>query len=485
MTRRDPDVSALTNLDALILAQAVYELGGDSWSDVAKLLSKHPLLSHPKSFFTPQSCQAFYTHLRREASLEITEEDVAVRAPLNLKLAKVRYQARYIQLRELIGEEEEKFKRIWSEIETIRNGQNSAVIQLESKERTDEATQLHMEDAAKPSSSTPGVTFTSTTEIEPSREAHSRDPEEPPSGAVSGPEPTEGARELGLSDTEIIHAQTKDRETKDEQEATQKADDDTSSLSNAPSPQPIQIDDLFEPETEENEDIPREPEQQKPGQVHSFGLELSDSVPEAQDSMVVDEATSHLPSGAEQIRTEEPVDVSSPDVQPQREISTPMEVEGQPSGSSGPSEPPIETLKRTSPHIGDHNNDRPVVERTSEPVSAEDGGESSDDEPLNIHKNRKASRRGKSSAAAARAAKARRRRKSSAAVEILPTDQDQDGKPEDIGSPDPEAISTKQQGKRRASVLEDHDTRDKKRARDGSEPAEEEDSGKCLLQVAQ
>lgn len=47
-------MSVLTNLDRLILAQAVYELGSNSWPAVAKLLSKHPLLSRPKSFFTSQ-----------------------------------------------------------------------------------------------------------------------------------------------------------------------------------------------------------------------------------------------------------------------------------------------------------------------------------------------------------------------------------------------------------------------------------------------
>ena len=49
-----PDMTTLTNLDRLILAQAVYELGANSWSAVAKLLTKHPLLQRPKSFFTPQ-----------------------------------------------------------------------------------------------------------------------------------------------------------------------------------------------------------------------------------------------------------------------------------------------------------------------------------------------------------------------------------------------------------------------------------------------
>jgi bromodomain-containing protein 8 len=54
-----PDMGSLTNLDRLILAQAVYELGANSWSAVAKLLTKHPLLPRPKSFFTPQVSLSF------------------------------------------------------------------------------------------------------------------------------------------------------------------------------------------------------------------------------------------------------------------------------------------------------------------------------------------------------------------------------------------------------------------------------------------
>ncbi len=49
----EPDMATMTTRDRLILAQAVYELG-DDWASVAKLLSRHPLLSHPKSFFTAQ-----------------------------------------------------------------------------------------------------------------------------------------------------------------------------------------------------------------------------------------------------------------------------------------------------------------------------------------------------------------------------------------------------------------------------------------------
>jgi hypothetical protein len=78
----------LNNIESLLLAQAVWEHGAaqTSWPAVAKILSKHPLLSRPKSFFTAQvsivsfnlsfnssnqSCHAMYENLMKEADLEM------------------------------------------------------------------------------------------------------------------------------------------------------------------------------------------------------------------------------------------------------------------------------------------------------------------------------------------------------------------------------------------------------------------------------
>ena len=46
----------LTTIESLLLAQAVWEHGAaqSSWSEIARILSRHPLLSRPKSFFNPQ-----------------------------------------------------------------------------------------------------------------------------------------------------------------------------------------------------------------------------------------------------------------------------------------------------------------------------------------------------------------------------------------------------------------------------------------------
>jgi len=39
------EADALNNLERLILAQAVYELGSNAWTSVSSILSQHPLIS--------------------------------------------------------------------------------------------------------------------------------------------------------------------------------------------------------------------------------------------------------------------------------------------------------------------------------------------------------------------------------------------------------------------------------------------------------
>jgi hypothetical protein len=46
----------LNNLERLILAQAVYELGSDAWPNVSTILSHHPLISkRDNSSFSPSA----------------------------------------------------------------------------------------------------------------------------------------------------------------------------------------------------------------------------------------------------------------------------------------------------------------------------------------------------------------------------------------------------------------------------------------------
>lgn len=66
------DLASLSARERLVFAQAVYEYGAgqSTWSEIAKLLSRHPLISRPKSFFTAQSCVIIYNYLMKEAELD-------------------------------------------------------------------------------------------------------------------------------------------------------------------------------------------------------------------------------------------------------------------------------------------------------------------------------------------------------------------------------------------------------------------------------
>lgn len=101
-------MSEPSNIEALLLAQAVWELGTDAWPAVAKLLAKHPLLKKPKALFSPGACHAMYTNLMADAQLVSQSDDA--RAPENLQLAQIFYQRRLEELRSLIAAEEAKFK---------------------------------------------------------------------------------------------------------------------------------------------------------------------------------------------------------------------------------------------------------------------------------------------------------------------------------------------------------------------------------------
>ncbi|KAI0068842.1 Bromodomain-containing protein [Artomyces pyxidatus] len=113
----------LNNLECLILAQAVYELGCNAWPGVSKILSEHPLISRPKSTFSPQYCQSVYEHLLSEAELQSLDIDQQPRrGPSNLKLAQKFYQARVFEVRDLIVAAETEYRTVASEIDAIRSG---------------------------------------------------------------------------------------------------------------------------------------------------------------------------------------------------------------------------------------------------------------------------------------------------------------------------------------------------------------------------
>jgi hypothetical protein len=86
------DTLTLNSLERLILAQVVYELGSDAWTNVSSILSQHPLIFQVKrdnaifsplvhrlplrlillfnSTFTAQACQNIYHDLLRIVGLD-------------------------------------------------------------------------------------------------------------------------------------------------------------------------------------------------------------------------------------------------------------------------------------------------------------------------------------------------------------------------------------------------------------------------------
>ncbi|KAF9652234.1 hypothetical protein BDM02DRAFT_3183943 [Thelephora ganbajun] len=113
----------LTNTERLLLAQAVYQEGANDWSKVSQIISNHPLIGRPKSYFSPSTCSSIYTSMIHAAGLDSMGKDNArPRADVNRKLAEVHYTARVTELRDLIFQEETRFKTVLTEIDEIRSG---------------------------------------------------------------------------------------------------------------------------------------------------------------------------------------------------------------------------------------------------------------------------------------------------------------------------------------------------------------------------
>jgi hypothetical protein len=51
-----PIMDQLTNTERLLLAQAVYQEGANDWFKVSQIISNHPLIGRPKSYFSPSVC---------------------------------------------------------------------------------------------------------------------------------------------------------------------------------------------------------------------------------------------------------------------------------------------------------------------------------------------------------------------------------------------------------------------------------------------
>ncbi|EEB89463.1 hypothetical protein MPER_12433 [Moniliophthora perniciosa FA553] len=352
MTRREADVSVLSILDKLLLSQAVYELGANAWPSVAKLLSKHPLLNHRKSFFTPQSCQAFYKTLRSEAALEITEADNAIRgkfcatapfsvinffyiAPQNLRLAQIHFHARLLELKAHIGEEEEKFKRTVAEIDEIRNGAKQKQLNPIKVEEVRQAE-----------------------EVEKIENVTTQEESQPDSTPL--PELSE---DDASADTELQVAEENDEKELEKPKSPV-------SSTGGPSPQGIDIDALLVPDPDEDT------------QMSDGGEQEHQPVepPEAQHTEFQEspaDTNVHLPTTELQQSTTEDDDARA-------SSSVPMDVDQSP-------KPPAESPKQeaASPKSEQRQDTAQATEPTPDPNATEDEALSSGDEPLHVQRNRR------------------------------------------------------------------------------------------------
>ncbi|KAH9179724.1 hypothetical protein EDB89DRAFT_1922862, partial [Lactarius sanguifluus] len=84
----DADAGKLNNLERLILAQAVYELGSNAWTAVSNILTQHPLINkRDDPAFSPTACQNIYDHLLESLGLDSAEPE---KQPRNGKSLPVR-----------------------------------------------------------------------------------------------------------------------------------------------------------------------------------------------------------------------------------------------------------------------------------------------------------------------------------------------------------------------------------------------------------
>ncbi|KAJ7276440.1 hypothetical protein B0H12DRAFT_1085454 [Mycena haematopus] len=205
-------------LDKLVLAQAVWEVGTSSWLKISRILGKHALLTHPKTFFTAQSCHAMYNHMMKESGFELSDANNVAHAPTHFKLAEKYYAERVEELRTLISAEEQHFKAIVAEIDQIRAGQRDEEIkaritgipasETEAEKETaapvEESANITTEQDVPPASASPKDEVP---EIEmPVPDSETVQQEEP---AADIPDPTAPTPEVALEDVALQQDETK------------------------------------------------------------------------------------------------------------------------------------------------------------------------------------------------------------------------------------------------------------------------------------
>ncbi|TPX65875.1 hypothetical protein SpCBS45565_g04890 [Spizellomyces sp. 'palustris'] len=128
-------------LESLILAQAVYKYGDDSWSQIAKVLRGHAAISRPMEFFSPKNCEKQFQSLLADV---LGEEQFAYGAggqdmPPVAKLARKLHIQRIDEIKVLLKEDENEFRELVQEIEEIKNGKWDDRLRAEVKEQQQKA----------------------------------------------------------------------------------------------------------------------------------------------------------------------------------------------------------------------------------------------------------------------------------------------------------------------------------------------------------
>ncbi|KAJ3285624.1 Bromodomain-containing protein 8 [Borealophlyctis nickersoniae] len=121
-----PSADQWTTLECLILAQAVYKHGEDSWTQVSRTLRQHQALkTRSPSLYVPQTCQNKYFALLKD----LVGKDRVYEPSGNLadmpkvvKLARILHLQRINEIKELLKVDEIRFRELVREVEELKKG---------------------------------------------------------------------------------------------------------------------------------------------------------------------------------------------------------------------------------------------------------------------------------------------------------------------------------------------------------------------------
>ncbi|EIE76167.1 hypothetical protein RO3G_00871 [Rhizopus delemar RA 99-880] len=120
-----------TVLEKLLLSQAVYKYGEQSWLQVSSVLKQNALIQHRQSdFFDDKNCSLQYYGL-----IEKLEAEKDNPLPVVVQLARHLYIQRIQEIKNALVDGEQELGQLVSEIDLIRKGElDSQLLQMNAKE---------------------------------------------------------------------------------------------------------------------------------------------------------------------------------------------------------------------------------------------------------------------------------------------------------------------------------------------------------------